>query len=255
MPNRCFRRTRSTSATPPLPRCTGRGPSSPSRCPPTRRPARPTSGRRTSSSTTTATGCSSAPGARHPTGTGSIWPSPTTAGPGPGTRATHWWSTGSRPATPWSGASATGGSCTTQRPARQPAATTSSSAIESDDLVHWSGRRVVYTDELVGTLGGPTESPFVVGSGRPLVPVLRAERVRGGVGPHAAWRGPGLAVGLLDDPRARERRPVPLRPGERRRESSAAHAAEVVVDEEGATWVSHCGWGQGGVYLAPLRWT
>lgn len=32
-----------------------------------------------------------------------------------------------------------------------------------------------------------------------------------------------------------------------------AHAAEVVVDEGGRTWVSHCGWGQGGVYLAPLR--
>jgi hypothetical protein len=33
-----------------------------------------------------------------------------------------------------------------------------------------------------------------------------------------------------------------------------AHAAEVIVDERGETWVSHCGWGQGGVYLAPLRW-
>jgi hypothetical protein len=32
-----------------------------------------------------------------------------------------------------------------------------------------------------------------------------------------------------------------------------AHAAEVVVDEAGATWVSHCGWGQGGVFLAPLH--
>jgi hypothetical protein len=31
-----------------------------------------------------------------------------------------------------------------------------------------------------------------------------------------------------------------------------AHAAEVVVDERGDRWVSHCGWGQGGVYLAPL---
>ena len=34
-----------------------------------------------------------------------------------------------------------------------------------------------------------------------------------------------------------------------------AHAAEVVVDETGGWWVSHCGWGQGGVYLAPLTWT
>ena len=34
----------------------------------------------------------------------------------------------------------------------------------------------------------------------------------------------------------------------------ASHAAEVVVDEHGASWVSHCGWGMGGVYLAPLTW-
>jgi beta-fructofuranosidase len=33
-----------------------------------------------------------------------------------------------------------------------------------------------------------------------------------------------------------------------------AHAAEVVLDEAGASWVSHWGWGQGRVYLAPLRW-
>ena len=34
-----------------------------------------------------------------------------------------------------------------------------------------------------------------------------------------------------------------------------AHAAAVVRDEKGGWWVSHCGWGQGGVYLAPLIWT
>ena len=34
-----------------------------------------------------------------------------------------------------------------------------------------------------------------------------------------------------------------------------AHGSEVITDEAGATWVSHCGWGQGGVYLAPLHWT
>jgi len=33
-----------------------------------------------------------------------------------------------------------------------------------------------------------------------------------------------------------------------------SHASEVITDEAGATWVSHCGWGQGGVFLAPLRW-
>ena len=34
-----------------------------------------------------------------------------------------------------------------------------------------------------------------------------------------------------------------------------AHAAEVVVDDDGSWWVSHCGWGQGGVFLARLTWS
>lgn len=127
-------------------------------------------------------------------------------------------------------------------------------AIESDDLVHWSGRRVVYTDELVGTLGGPTESPFVVDRGG------RWYLFCGPSGFGEAWgrmqRGedpdwPSAYSTTLvlesDDPFHFDRVNVA---GE-----LAAHAAEVVVDEDGATWVSHCGWGQGGVYLAPLRWT
>src|SRR6185369_12599456 len=35
-------------------------------------------------------------------------------------------------------------------------------ALTSDDLVHWSNRRVVFTHAKTGTYGGPTESPFVV---------------------------------------------------------------------------------------------
>ena len=33
-----------------------------------------------------------------------------------------------------------------------------------------------------------------------------------------------------------------------------AHASEVVRDERGRWYVSHCGWYQGGLYLAPLEW-
>ncbi len=36
--------------------------------------------------------------------------------------------------------------------------------------------------------------------------------------------------------------------------ANGAHAAEVVRDIEGNWYVSHCGWGQGGVYLSPLYW-
>lgn len=34
----------------------------------------------------------------------------------------------------------------------------------------------------------------------------------------------------------------------------AAHAAEVVKDEAGRWYVTRCGWGRGGLYLAPLKW-
>ena len=33
-----------------------------------------------------------------------------------------------------------------------------------------------------------------------------------------------------------------------------SHAAEVIRDADGKWYVTHCGWGQGGVYLAALRW-
>jgi hypothetical protein len=33
-----------------------------------------------------------------------------------------------------------------------------------------------------------------------------------------------------------------------------SHAAEVVRDEHGEWFVSRCGWGRGGLYLAPLLW-
>ena len=32
------------------------------------------------------------------------------------------------------------------------------------------------------------------------------------------------------------------------------HASEVIRDVDGRWYVSHCGWYQGGVYLAPLTW-
>jgi hypothetical protein len=124
-------------------------------------------------------------------------------------------------------------------------------AAESDDLVHWRGRRIVYTDACSGTGGGPTESPFVVERG----------------GRFHLFIGPDWET-LIEshrrtgrwDVRAYRRTRVLASDDPFRFELSGqvatldAHAAEVVTDEAGATWVSHCGWGQGGVYLAPLRW-
>jgi beta-fructofuranosidase len=123
-------------------------------------------------------------------------------------------------------------------------------AVTSDDLVYWHDRRVVYTSSLTGTMAGPTESPFVVErdgryylfigpdyegivngvTGRDKVAAYRTTTVLASEDP-LQFDDAGR-VGVID-----------------------AHAAEVITDERGATWVSHCGWGQGGVYLAPLTFS
>jgi beta-fructofuranosidase len=124
-------------------------------------------------------------------------------------------------------------------------------AVTSDDLVHWGDRREVYRDPCRGTFGGGTESPFVV---------ERDGRYHLFIGPD--WQG------ILDtleqtgryDPGAYRRSRVLVSDDPFHFDAADqvgridAHAAEVIVDEAGSTWVSHCGWGQGGVFLAPLHW-
>jgi arabinan endo-1,5-alpha-L-arabinosidase len=125
-------------------------------------------------------------------------------------------------------------------------------ATESDDLVHWSGRTIVYRDELEGDQAGPTESPFVVGRNGTfhlfMGPADFGEAVkRQAAGERVDWAMAYSSTVVLasDDPLHFDRAD---RVGE-----ITAHAAEVIVDEHGSDWISHCGWGQGGVYLAPLR--
>lgn len=124
-------------------------------------------------------------------------------------------------------------------------------AVTSDDLVHWGGRRDVYRDRCTGTGAGPTESPFVVcvdgtwllfigpdyeglvasmeRTGRYDVRFYRRTRVLASDDPfHFDIDGEAAVL--------------------------ESHAAEVIVDVDGSTWISHCGWGQGGISIAPLRW-
>jgi arabinan endo-1,5-alpha-L-arabinosidase len=105
----------------------------------------------------------------------------------------------------------------------------------SKDLVTWGSRTTAFTWPGRGTFGGPTESPFVV---------RRGEWYYLFCGPQKDYRGTGVyrskdpfhfdkkdLVGMID-----------------------SHAAEIIRDTDGKWYVSHCGWGQGGVYLAPLYW-
>ena len=125
-------------------------------------------------------------------------------------------------------------------------------AATSDDLVHWTDRHAVYVDTLVGTQAGPTESPFVVQRGGTYYLFIGPSQFHELLAPGVDWRTEwkryysSTLVLASDDPlhfdRADEVGVI------------EAHAAEVVVDVDGATWISHCGWGEGGVYLAPLAW-
>ena len=124
-------------------------------------------------------------------------------------------------------------------------------AATSDDLVHWHGRTVVFEDEYVGTYGGPTESPFVVERGGryylfigPDWDTLMKRHKETGRYSWAGYRG--TRVIESDDPLHFDL--------SRKVGFLDSHASEVIVDDRGEAWVSHCGWGQGGVYFAPLRW-
>jgi len=104
----------------------------------------------------------------------------------------------------------------------------------STDLLSWSPRAIAYTDATTGTGAGPTESPFVIardegyylfiGSSEDYL----ATRVFHSLD---ALHFSGPAITQLD-----------------------VHAPEIVKDLDGKEYISHAGWGQGGVFLAPLTW-
>jgi hypothetical protein len=105
-------------------------------------------------------------------------------------------------------------------------------AVTSHDLVSWGNKREVFVHDKRGTFGGPTESPFVVARGdRYYLFVCTNEP--------------------YDDTAVYESESPWSFSAERRVGQFAAHAAEVLQHGE-AFLVSRCGWGRGGVYLAPL---
>jgi len=110
----------------------------------------------------------------------------------------------------------------------------------STDLRTWSDRGIAYTSPHTGRAGGQTESPFVVRRGDWWYLFVCCDGTDYG----AAYRR--TAVYRSRDPLRFE--------GAEKVTVLDAHAAEVVVD--GDNWyLSHAGWGQGGLWLAPLTWS
>lgn len=105
----------------------------------------------------------------------------------------------------------------------------------SPDLVHWSERSIAYEDAAFGTGAGPTESPFVV---------AREEGFYLFIGPRN-WNYSLTEVFFSTDPFHFEGPAIAKIP---------AHAPEVVNDLDGRQYITHCGFFQGGLYLAPLSW-
>lgn len=106
----------------------------------------------------------------------------------------------------------------------------------SRDLINWGEKINVFVSEQSGTFAGPCESPFVV---------KHLDKYYLFIGPFG-----GYDVGYCDtavyessDPYNFSKSNIVGR--------IPSHASEVISTEKGF-YITHCGWGQGGVYLAPL---
>jgi len=106
---------------------------------------------------------------------------------------------------------------------------------KSKDLVNWGEKNICFRDEEVGKWGGGTESPFVVRRGKYYYLFIGP---RGGYVGTDVFRSENPFLWKLDDIVGH----------------IESHALEVIRDTDGKWYASHCGWGRGGVYLAPLSW-
>ena len=105
-------------------------------------------------------------------------------------------------------------------------------AVFSDDLLSWGDKRVVFISDSEGTFGGPCESPFVINKGGKYYLFI---------GPYESYSD--TVVIESDDPFSFKKENIVGR--------IPSHAAEVLTIGENY-YITRCGWGEGGVYLAPL---
>lgn len=109
--------------------------------------------------------------------------------------------------------------------------------VHSDDLIHWHDKQVVFTSSIVGTFAGPCESPFVEKVGDTYFLFI---------GPFG-----GYDVAYCDTAVYASKNPCAFTEDDLVGRIPF-HACEV-LQVNGKYYVTHCGWGEGGVYLAPLH--
>ena len=109
-------------------------------------------------------------------------------------------------------------------------------ALTSDDLVHWGNKQIVFRSEIQGTIAGPCESPFVEKVGNTYFLFI---------GPYGGYDVSycDTAVYASTDPYSFGGEPVGR---------IKAHACEIIKIED-RHYITHCGWGQGGVYISPMH--
>ncbi|MCP4751682.1 MAG: glycosyl hydrolase family 32 [Proteobacteria bacterium] len=108
-------------------------------------------------------------------------------------------------------------------------------AVTSRDLIHWSDKTVVFVHPKEGTFGGPTESPFVV---------ERNNKFHLFVCTNNPYND--SVVYESDSPFQWN---IQNQVG-----NFPAHAAEVLRISDEQWYISRCGWGEGGLYLAEMEW-
>jgi beta-fructofuranosidase len=104
--------------------------------------------------------------------------------------------------------------------------------VTSKDLIHWNDRKVVFVHPQVGTFAGPTESPFVVRRGANFYLFVCDND----------WTD----VYLSDNPYSWD---FAQKAGR-----IHTHASEIVRDTNGKWFITHAGWMNGPISLAPLQW-
>jgi hypothetical protein len=109
----------------------------------------------------------------------------------------------------------------------------------SDDLVNWGQRHIAFDSAKVG---GMTESPYVVQRPDGTSYLFIGPRRQGS----GAYLYSGTNVFASDDPLHFDSDDLVGQ--------VAAHAPEIVQDENGDWYTSHAGWANQGVWLAPLHW-